>query len=55
MPFAELLDAVLSGAVRDAPVALAVLAAQARGLRAGSRVADGRHDEVTGVAGGEKA
>jgi ADP-ribose pyrophosphatase len=32
VPFAELLAAVLSGAVRDAPVALAVLAAQARGL-----------------------
>ena len=32
VPFAELLDAVLSGAVRDAPVALAVLAAQVRGL-----------------------
>ena len=32
VPYADLLDAVLSGAVRDAPVALAVLAAQARGL-----------------------
>ena len=31
-PYAELLEAVLTGAVRDAPVALAVLAAQARGL-----------------------
>ena len=32
VPFTDLLDAVLSGAVRDAPVALAVLAAQVRGL-----------------------
>jgi ADP-ribose pyrophosphatase len=32
VPYADLLDAVLAGAVRDAPVALAVLAAQARGL-----------------------
>lgn len=32
VPFAELLGGVLSGAVRDAPVALAVLTAQARGL-----------------------
>jgi 8-oxo-dGTP pyrophosphatase MutT (NUDIX family) len=32
VPYAELLEAVLAGAVRDAPVALAVLAAQARGL-----------------------
>ena len=31
-PYAELLEAVLTGAVRDAPVALAVLTAQARGL-----------------------
>jgi 8-oxo-dGTP pyrophosphatase MutT (NUDIX family) len=30
--YADLLDAVLTGAVRDAPVALAVLAATARGL-----------------------
>jgi ADP-ribose pyrophosphatase len=32
VPYAELLDAVLSGAVQDAPVALAVMAAQVRGL-----------------------
>jgi 8-oxo-dGTP pyrophosphatase MutT (NUDIX family) len=32
VPYADLLDAVLSGAVQDAPVALAVLTAQARGL-----------------------
>ena len=31
-PYADLLDAVLTGAVRDAPVALAVLAARVRGL-----------------------
>jgi 8-oxo-dGDP phosphatase len=32
VPYAELLDAVLAGAVRDAPVALAVLTARVRGL-----------------------
>ena len=32
VPYSDLLGAVLGGAVRDAPVALAVLAAQARGL-----------------------
>lgn len=32
VPYADLLDAVLSGAVRDAPVALAALAARVRGL-----------------------
>ena len=32
VPYADLLEAVLGGDVRDAPVALAVLAAQARGL-----------------------
>jgi ADP-ribose pyrophosphatase len=32
VPYAALLDAVLSGAVEDAPVALAVLSAQVRGL-----------------------
>ena len=36
VPYAELLDAVLSGAVQDAPVALAVLAAQVRGLAPGA-------------------
>jgi 8-oxo-dGTP pyrophosphatase MutT (NUDIX family) len=37
--YADLLGAVLSGAVRDAPVALAVLAAEARGLAPGGRTA----------------
>ena len=32
VPYADLLEAVLGGDVRDAPVALAVLAAQVRGL-----------------------
>jgi ADP-ribose pyrophosphatase len=32
VPYVELLDAVLAGAVQDAPVALAVLTAHARGL-----------------------
>ncbi len=36
VPYAELLDAVLSGAVQDAPVALAVMAAQVRGLAPGT-------------------
>ena len=36
VPYTALLDAVLSGAVQDAPVALAVLAAQVRGLAPGA-------------------
>ena len=32
VPFADLRDAVLAGDVQDAPVVIAVLAAQARGL-----------------------
>jgi hypothetical protein len=32
VPYAELLEAVLTGAVQDAPVAVAVLATQARGM-----------------------
>ena len=43
-PYDELLEAVLDGRVADAPVAIAVLVAQARGLAGGSRRAgaDGR-------------
>lgn len=37
VPYADLLDAVLSGAVRDAPVVVAVLTAQARGLARADR------------------
>jgi ADP-ribose pyrophosphatase len=37
VPFAELYDAVLAGRARDAPLALAVLLAQARGLAGGGR------------------
>jgi ADP-ribose pyrophosphatase len=36
VPYVDLLAAVLAGAVRDAPVALAVLAAQVRGLAPGA-------------------